>query len=78
MSKSDKLLQKMANNPKADYTPEQIKSLCQSLNITVRQNGTSHAVLTNNKGEHLTIPMHKPIKPIYIKKLIAFIKVHND
>ena len=32
------------------------------------------AVLTNNKGEHLTVPMDKPIKPLYIKRLTALIE----
>ena len=36
--------------------------------------GINHAVITNNKGQHLTIPMHKPIKPLYITRFIQLIE----
>ena len=31
-------------------------------------------MLTNALGEHLTIPMHKPIKPVYIRRLVNLIE----
>lgn len=71
MSKAQKLLSKMQSNPKADWTAEQVKILCTAYGLTIRQNGTSHAVLTNILGNHLTVPMHKPI---YIKKLVQLIE----
>ncbi len=74
MSKAEKLLQRMKSNPKADWTSANVKTLCNAFDLTLRQSGTSHAVLTNNKGEHLTVPMHKPIKPLYIKRLIELIE----
>jgi predicted RNA binding protein YcfA (HicA-like mRNA interferase family) len=74
MSKAEKLLQQMKSNPKADWTPNNIKTLCNAFNLTLRQRGTSHAVLTNAIGQHLTIPMHKPVKPLYIKCLIKLIE----
>jgi len=74
MSKAEKLLQRMKSNPKADWTPDNIKTLCHAFDLTLRQRGTSHAVLTNSKGEHLTVPMHKPIKPLYIKRLVELIE----
>lgn len=74
MSKAEKLLQQMKSNPKADWTPDNIKTLSKAYSLTMRQRGTSHAVLTNSKGEHLTVPMHKPIKPLYIKRLVELIE----
>ncbi len=74
MSKAEKLLQQMKSNPKADWTPNNIKTLCKAFDLTLRQRGTSHAVLTNAIGQHLTIPMHKPVKPLYIKYLIKLIE----
>ncbi len=71
MSQADKLLTKMQNNPKGDWTPANLKTIAKAKGLTCRQNGTSHAVFTNKKGEHLTVPMHKPVKAIYIKKFIA-------
>jgi predicted RNA binding protein YcfA (HicA-like mRNA interferase family) len=40
----------------------------------VRQRGTSHAVFTNDLGAHVTVPMHKPVKPIYVKQLLDLIE----
>lgn len=74
MSKAEKLLQRMKSNPKADWTPDNIKTLSGAFGLTLRQRGTSHAVLTNNKGAHLTVPMHKPIKPLYIRRLVELIE----
>lgn len=74
MSKAAKLLKNMKANPKADWTPDNVKTLAKAYDLTLRQNGTSHAVLTNSKGGHLTVPMHKPVKPLYIKRLIELIE----
>lgn len=78
MGKAEKLLQRMRSNPKNDWTPENIKTLCTAYGLLIRQNATSHAVLTNSKGNHLTIPMHKPIKAIYIKQLITLIEEQDE
>ncbi len=75
MGKAEKLLQQMKSNPQADWTPANVKTLCKAFNLTLRQRGTSHAVVTNANGEHLTVPMHKPIKPLYIKRLVELIEV---
>ena len=74
MSKAGKLLQKMKSNPRADWTLNNVKTLCTAYHLTMRQRSTSHAVLTNAKGEHLTVPMHKPIKAFYIKRLVELIE----
>ena len=70
----EKLFDSMKANSKADWTPDNVKTVARTYGLTVRQRGTSHAVLTNASGQHLTIPMHKPIKPIYIKRLVALIE----
>ena len=81
MGKAEKLLQSMKSSPKSDWTPDNVKTLCQAFHLTfhltLRQRGTSHAVITNRCGEHLTIPMHKPIKPLYIKRLVKLIEVEQ-
>lgn len=77
MSKAEKLLDKMRENPKANWTPEQIKTLVKYYKLTLRQNGTSHAVITNSVGQHLTVPMHKPIKPFYINRLVELIEANT-
>ena len=74
MSKAAKLLEKMKSNPQDDWTPDNVKVLCTAFSLTMRQRGTSHAVITNTYGAHLTVPMHKPIKALYIKRLIKLIE----
>lgn len=64
----------MRANPKADWTPWDVRTVARVHGLTVRQRGTSHAVLTNALGQHLTVPMHKPIKPVYIRRLVALIE----
>ena len=75
MARAEKLFDSMKGNPRADWTPENIRTLATSAyGLTLRQRGTSHAVLTNTRGQHLTIPMHKPIKPVYIRRLVELIE----
>ena len=74
MSRAATLLNRMKANPKGDWTPKDIRTLARAYQLTLRQRGTSHAVLTNARGQHLTVPMHKPIKPVYIRHLITLIE----
>ena len=74
VSNAAKIFAAMKANPKAGWRPENVKTVCYAHDIKIRQSGTSHAVLTNREGTHLTIPMHKPIKSIYIKKFIALVE----
>ena len=64
----------MQASPKGDWTPNDIRRLVRAHDLRLRQRGTSHAVITNSRGHHLTVPMHKPIKPIYIRRLITLIE----
>jgi hypothetical protein len=73
-ARTDKLWEAMPANPKADWTPRDVRTVARTNGLTVRQRGTSHAVLTNALDQHLTIPMHKPIKPVYIRRLVALIE----
>ncbi len=73
MSKADKLLNKMKANPR-DWSSDQVRTVAKQNGLIVRQRGTSHAVLVNSKGQYLSVPMHKPIKPLYIEQLIELIE----
>jgi hypothetical protein len=72
MSKIDKLLTKMRNNPR-DWKIEDIKAIADRFGIEYRQPGTSHVTFRAGTKEKVTIPARKPIKPIYIKLFIALI-----
>lgn len=73
MTKADKILEKMRNNPR-DWQIADIEAIANRLGITMRQGKGSHVSLTHPAWVNiLTIPAHRPVKPIYIKKLILLI-----
>ncbi|OGT41063.1 MAG: hypothetical protein A3F13_07340 [Gammaproteobacteria bacterium RIFCSPHIGHO2_12_FULL_40_19] len=69
MGKIEKLLQKMRHNPR-DWRIEDIQTIAKRYKIDYRQPGTSHVTFRFTNGEKLTVPAHKPVKPIYIQKFI--------
>ena len=69
MSKVEKTLKKMRENPK-DWQIDSIKAIAKRFGINYRQPGISHVTFRFKNGFKLTIPAHKPIKPIYIKQFI--------
>ena len=74
VARTHRLLAAMKANPKADWSPENVRVVARACGLSLRQGATSHAVLTNALGEHLTVPMHKPIKPVYIRRLVRLIE----
>lgn len=71
MSKRDKLLLKMRAN-QIDWRIEDLKTVAIYFGFTYRQPGTSHVTFSNGTYR-LTVPSHKPIKPVYVQKFIAMI-----
>ena len=69
MSKTEKILQKMRHNPR-DWRIEDIQIIAKRYGIDYRQPGTSHVTFRFKNSEKLTVPAHKPVKPIYIQKFI--------
>lgn len=72
VSKIEKILQQMQNNP-LDWRIESLKTVANAYNIEWRQRGTSHVVFVRSDGRTLPVPAHRPIKPIYIKKFVDFV-----
>lgn len=63
----------MRNNLK-DWRIEQIETVANHYGINVKKTSGSHVILTHPKWiELLSIPAHKPIKPIYVKKFVKLI-----
>lgn len=69
MSKIDKILEKMRQNPR-DWRIEDLKVIADRFEIDYRQPGTSHMTFRFPNGQKLSVPAHKPIKPIYVKQFI--------
>lgn len=72
MSKVDKLLQKMRHNLH-DWHIEDLKTIAKKFKVEHRQPGGSHVTFRFPSKKILTVPAHKPIKPIYIKQFIALL-----
>jgi hypothetical protein len=72
MSKIDKLIMKMRNNPR-DWRIEDLMSIADRFDIDYRQPGTSYVTFRTKTGDKITVPSHKPIKPIYVKIFVALI-----
>ena len=71
----DKLLEKMRNNPRDDWRIANIETLANRYGFSVNRpkGGGSHVTLRHNSGVQLTIPARRPIKPVYIRKLVQMI-----
>ncbi len=57
----------MRTNSK-DWRIDDLKAVAERLGIEYRQPGTSHVTFRFPNGFKVTVPAHKPIKPIYIKQ----------
>lgn len=73
MTKINKKLVAMRNNPQNDWKIEDLKNIAQRYGIKFRQPGTSHVTFTTCSGLCLTVPAHKPIKSIYVKRFVELI-----
>lgn len=71
----DKLLEKMRANPRNDWRIRDVETLANRYGLTINRpkRGSSHVILRHNSGSKLTVPDHRPIKPVYIRKLVEMI-----
>ena len=77
MSKKDKLLQKLRNNP-TNVKFETLQTLLQYYGFKERapRGGSSHYTYTF-ENHIITIPKHKPVKTIYVKKVLGILQDLN-
>ena len=81
MSKTGKLLETMRRNPAGDWTIDDIQTLCRALGwkcLPPKGGGSHWKVAAPGVEMILTIPAKRPIKPVYIRKLVEMAKVEND
>ncbi len=73
MAKAKKYLERMRQNPR-DWRIEQLETIASNYGVKIRKSGGSHVVFDHPLWiELLCIPAHRPIKPIYVKKLIVLL-----
>ena len=70
------ILERMRSNPSSDRTVSDVERVCRPYGIrcTPPPGGGSHfKVSHSSQREILTVPFRRPIKPVYIRKLVRFI-----
>jgi hypothetical protein len=69
------LLDEMRGNPQAGWTIKDVKTLCaeHGLSCSAPKRGSHYKVKKLGVNEILTIPFKRPIKPVYIRKLVALV-----
>lgn len=73
MNKRAKLLDAMRNNPR-DWRIEDLLVVAIQFGIECRNNGGSHHVLSfRNIENDVTVPAHRPIKPVYIRQFLLLV-----
>jgi predicted RNA binding protein YcfA (HicA-like mRNA interferase family) len=68
------LLENMRRNPVGDWRIRDVESLCREYGLSFRFGKGSHVQLRHPAArEILTIPARRPIKPVYIRRLVRYI-----
>ena len=81
MSKAEKLLERMRRNPAGDWSIDDIQKLCRGLGwecLPPSGGGSHWKVVMPGSEAILTVPAKRPIKPVYIRKLMEYVKATED
>jgi hypothetical protein len=52
---------------------EDLKTIANSKGIDHDQHGTSHVVFRHSVAGRLSVPAHRPIKPVYVRMFVDFV-----
>jgi hypothetical protein len=64
----------MSRNPKADWRIEQLETVARAHDVNVRKGRGSHVVFEHpNSQRALSVPAHRPMKPVYVRRLVELI-----
>lgn len=71
MNTATKLLEAMRRHP-LDWRIEQLQTVARQHDIEVRSDGGSHHVFSHpGVPEVLSVPAHRPIKPVYVRRFVS-------
>jgi predicted RNA binding protein YcfA (HicA-like mRNA interferase family) len=73
MNTATKLLIAMRRNP-LDWHIAQLQTVASQLGVDWRHDKSSHCVFVRSDGRTLSVPAHRPIKPIYVRKFIELME----
>lgn len=70
------LLDEMKRNPQGDWTIKQVETVCAEYGVscTAPKKGSHYKVSHPRIRDIQTVPFKRPIKPVYIRRLVAFIE----
>jgi len=71
------LLDRMRQNPAGDWAIRDVETVCRRYRIQCeppRGEGSHYKVAHPMMAEKLTIPYKRPIKSVYIRKLVVFVE----
>jgi hypothetical protein len=74
-------LERMRANPSSDWTVDDINRVCRDFGARCSppSGGGSHFKISHpTQRDILTIPVRRPIKPVYIRKFVRFIDGLRD
>jgi hypothetical protein len=72
----NKRLEQMRRNPQGDWRIVDVEAVCREHGVTCEpaRGGSSHYKVAHPKlPQILTVPFKRPIKPVYIRRLVAFV-----
>jgi predicted RNA binding protein YcfA (HicA-like mRNA interferase family) len=79
MSRADKRLDSMRQNPRGDWRIDDLKTVAERLGMKVRESGGSHVVFSHPSCPTvLTVPARRPIKPVYIRRFVDLVDEINE
>jgi hypothetical protein len=62
----------MRRNPR-DWRIEDLKVIARNFGIDHDQHGTSHVIFPHASAGRLSVPAHRPIKPVYVRLFVEFV-----
>ena len=76
MSQAEKLPERMERNPRNGWDIEDVQRLCRAHGVTCASpaRGSHFTISHLTQMKILTIPARRPIKPVYITALVAYIQ----
>ncbi len=72
MNTAAKLLSAMRRSP-LDWQIAELQTVARQHGIYWRHQKSSHCVFIRDDGRTLSVPAHRPIKPVYVRKFLELI-----
>jgi hypothetical protein len=74
MPRADKTLDRMRANPR-DWRMRSLEAVAAAYGVNIRKPGGSHVVFEHpGVAEAISVPAQRPIKPVYVRRFVAFIE----